>query len=137
MTRNLRSIFLLSIPIFVVHGTEEYLTGFADVDSSFAFVFQPILKMSVAQGTFLVFQMMLWLLLIVSGLLLLGEQWQRRLLICFGIIYVLELHHIIEAAMRLEYYPGLLTSFAFPFLAFFFWKEWLYSIHPNTRFADA
>ena len=127
MIRTLRSIFFLSIPIFIVHGIEEYVMGFTKIDPIFRFIFQPVLSMSTDQGTFLVFQIMLWLLLIVSALLLLGEKWQRRLFIIPGIFYIVEVHHLIETIMRQSYYPGSLTAIAFPVLAFFFWKEYLHA----------
>ena len=123
ISRKLCGIFYLSIPVFIVHGIEEYLTGFTEVDSSFAFVFQPVLRMSITNGTFVVFQIMTWILLIVCALLLLGEHWQRRLLIISGILYIFEMHHLIEVIVKQSYYPGSLTATAFPVLAFFFWKE--------------
>ncbi|MBI5794612.1 hypothetical protein HZA87_06075 [Candidatus Uhrbacteria bacterium] len=130
---RLHSIFFISIPIFIAHGIEEYLTGFAEIDSIFAFVFQAVLKMSVANGAFVVFQIMFWLLLVMSAFLLLGEHWQRRLLIIPGILYIFEIHHLIEAVLRWEYYPGLFTAFAFPLLAFFFWKERLHPAYQSAR----
>lgn len=128
MFRKLRTIFFVSIPVFIAHGIEEYLTGFTEVDAIFTFLFQPVLKMSVEQGTFVVFQVMAAILLIVSGLLLLGEKWHKRLLILPGILYIFELHHLVEAIIRWEYYPGLITSLVFPILGFLFWKEWYRSL---------
>ena len=130
---RLRNIFFISIPLFIAHGIEEYLTGFTEVDSTFAFVFQPVLKMSVANGTFVVFQIMVWILLIICALLLLDESWQKRLLIIPGILYIFEIHHLIEAILRWEYYPGLLTGLAFPILAIYFWKEVIQNSNPSHR----
>ena len=120
----LRNIFLLSIPIFILHGMEEYITGFTQVDPIFLWVFRPLLDMSVNQATFLVFQIMLGVLLIVSALLILGEKWQRRMIIIPGLLYIFEFHHLYEAIIRKTYYPGLITALFFPFVAFFFWKAY-------------
>lgn len=103
------------------------MTGFFRIDPSFLWVFRPILGMPVDQASFLTFQIMLWLLLIMSALLLLGKRWQRGLLAILGAVYVLEIHHLIEAIIRQSYYPGSLTAIAFPVLAFFFWREYLHS----------
>lgn len=127
MLTKLHWIFIASIPVFILHGTEEYMMGFFRIDPVFLWVFQPVLRMPADQASFLIFQIMLWLLLIVSALLLLGKRWQRCLLVIPGIIYILEMHHLIEAIMRQSYYPGSITAIAFPVLAFFFWKEYPHS----------
>ncbi|TSC59139.1 MAG: Uncharacterized protein Greene041662_646 [Candidatus Peregrinibacteria bacterium Greene0416_62] len=124
MFHRLRTIFAWSIPVFIAHGVEEYLTGFTKVDPIFAFVFQPVLRMPVANGTFVVFQVMAWILLIVCAVLLLGERWQKRLLIIPGLLYIFEMHHLIEALLRWNYYPGLLTAIVFPVFAVLFWREY-------------
>lgn len=122
ISRKLRRIFIFSIPIFMAHGIEEYLTGFYDSDPISVFVFKPFSGMAVSQATFGVFQIMVWILLVVSALLL-SKSWQWRLVLIPGIIYLFEIHHLIEAIVRWSYYPGSLTAIAFPILAFFFWKE--------------
>ena len=131
MFPKLRFLFFLSIPLFVIHGIEEYVTGFPDVDTFFMIIFRPVMSLPLPQATFVVFQVMLWLLLILSALVLLGERWQRRLLIIPGIVYILEAHHLIEAIIRWTYYPGSLTAIFFPILAFFFWREYLFRA-PHT-----
>lgn len=129
MLHKLRTIFAWSIPVFIAHGIEEYLTGFTKVDRIFAFVFQPVLGMSIANGTFVVFQIMAWIFLIVCAVLLMGERWQKRLLIIPGLLYIFEVHHLIEALLRWNYYPGLLTAIIFPVFAILFWREY-FRINP-------
>lgn len=124
MFRKLRTIFAWSIPVFIAHGIEEYVMGFPDTDPIFGFAFQSILVMDTANAVFIMFQIMLWILLIVSLLMLHGEQWQRRLLLIPGIVYVFEFHHLYEAIVRQQYYPGTFTSLLFPVFAVFFWKEY-------------
>ena len=136
MFSNLRKIFFVSIPVFIAHGIEEYVTGFPQIDSTFAFVFRPVLNMSVENGTFIVFQIMVWLLLIICWLLLLGENWQKRLIVIPGVLYIFEFHHIIEAIIRWEYYPGLFTGLAFPIFAFLFWKEVIRNFYQTKPFSQ-
>ena len=125
ISNKLKTIFLISIPIFVAHGLEEYFNHFYNVDSYFKFVFKPFETMSVPQASFLIFQIMLWMLLFISFLLILNEKWRLRLMVIPGIVYLLELHHVWKALAIGGYYPGVITAIAFPIIAFVFWKELL------------
>jgi len=122
ISNKLQNIFLLSIPLFIAHGLEEYFTGFYKVDSIFLFIFQSFETMSVFQATFLLFQIMLWALLIIAYLML-SRRFVIGLLTILGVFFVLELHHLIDALIRLEYYPGMITGILFPVIGFFYWKE--------------
>ena len=122
ISNKLQNIFLLSIPLFIAHGLEEYFTGFYKVDSIFFFIFQSFETMSVFQATFLLFQIMLWALLIIAYLML-SRKFVIGLLTILGIFFVLELHHLTDALIRLEYYPGMITGILFPIIGFFYWKE--------------
>jgi len=94
-----------------------------NIDPSSKFVFGYFEKMSVLQATFLLFQIMIWILLIISYLLITNEKWQLRLMIIPGLIYIFELHHIIKSLIIWNYYPGLITALIFPIIGFLFWKE--------------
>ena len=120
ISNRLKNIFAISIPIFIAHGLEEYFTGFFNIDNISRFVFSPLEAMSVLQATFLLFQIMIWLLLIVSLLLITNEKWQLRLMIIPGLIYIFELHHLWKALMLGGYYPGVITAIAFPIIGFLF-----------------
>lgn len=123
ISSKLKKIFTISIPVFVVHGLEEYFTGFYRVDPHFKFFFGILDTMSVSQSTFLVFQIMLWLALAVFALLVTSEKWRFRLMMLPGLIYIYELHHFWSAFDEGGYYPGVITALAFPIIGFFFWKE--------------
>ncbi len=115
---RLRNIFLLSIPLFVVHGIEEYLTGFYKVDD----ILFGHLTESVAQPAFIIFQVIWWFLLLIIANQI-NQKWAFKALIIVGITYMLEVHHLIHALIAKGYYPGATTALLFPFIAFFFWKE--------------
>lgn len=125
ISNRLKNIFVISIPVFVGHGLEEYFKDFYNIDGIFNFMIGPLNAMSMPQATFLLFQIMLWILLVVSALLITSEKWQLRLMIIPGLVYVFELHHIWKAVQMWDYYPGLITALAFPVFAFVFWKELL------------
>ncbi len=124
ITRKLKIIFGLSIPLFIVHGIEEILTGFYNIDAWDQFLFTPFQALSMHGVMFVTFQMMFWLLLIISFLLILGEKWRLNVLAIAGLVYIIELHHLYKAVIIGGYYPGLYTALVFPIIVFFFWKEW-------------
>ena len=124
ITQRLKNIFLLSIPLFVAHGLEEIFTGFYNIDSSQVdFWLGNLNSLPTPQATFILFQIMIWLMLVVGYLLLLGPKWQLRLMFIPGIIFVYELHHLYYAIDVGGYYPGLITAIPLYIIGFFFWKE--------------
>lgn len=125
ISQKLKTIFTISIPVFIAHGLEEYFTGFYNIDGLSRLVFSPFETMTIFQATFLLLQIMIWVLLIISFLLITSEKWQLRLAIIPGLAYIFELHHIWKALMLGGYYPGVITAIAFPIIGFLFWKELL------------
>jgi len=125
ISKKLKTIFYISIPIFITHGLEEIFNGFYNIDWSTKLVIGFLNEMSVPQATFIVFQVMIWLSFIVFAFLIASEKWRLRLLILPGIIYIFELHHLWKAFESWSYYPGAITAIAFPVVGFMFWKELL------------
>ena len=131
ISHKLKTIFLLSVVLWIIHGTEELTTGLYSVDSHVAFVFGFTEKFTSVHTAFFVFQIMLWLILIVSYLLILGPKWQLRLMFIPGIAMIYELHHLYKAIEVGGYYPGLITALFFPIVGYFFWKEYLKNLRTN------
>ncbi len=125
ISQRLKNIFVLSIPVFIAHGLEEYLTGFYNTDSHIKFIFGYLNTLPNPQATFLLFQIMLWLALIVFAFLISNGKWRLGLMVIPGLIYIYELHHIFKAFSVGKYYPGLITALVFPIIVFLFWKELL------------
>ncbi len=133
ITTRLKLIFALSIPLFVIHAVEEYLTHFYSLDTFDANLFGYLLgDMTPHQASFFTFETMLILLLIVSAILLISEKARFYMLGFAGFVYLFELSHVVKAFLVGGYYPGVLTALAFPVVAFFFWKEWL-KIYSNKK----
>ncbi|OGI68833.1 hypothetical protein A3A05_02410 [Candidatus Nomurabacteria bacterium RIFCSPLOWO2_01_FULL_41_12] len=123
ISKKLKNIFALSIPVFIAHGMEEIFNGFYNVDWSAKLMFGFLNGMSVSQATFIVFQFMLWLVLVVFALLIASEKWRLRLMFLPAIIYIVELQHIWMAVKTWSYYPGLITAAPLVIIGLFFWKE--------------
>ncbi len=123
ISQKLKTIFYISIPVFIAHGLEEFFNGFYNVDWSTKLVFGFLNEMSVPQATFLVFQIMLWLALIVFAFLITSEKWRLWLMLLPGIIFIIELHHPWSVIKSWSYYPGAITSIPLLVLGFLFWRE--------------
>jgi len=128
ITKKLKNIFSISVLLLIAHGIEEYVTGFYNIDSSFSFVFQPLFDMSVPQATFLVFQIMIWIGLIVFVFLIASEKSRLWLMTIPATILILEAYHVVEALIIGGYYPGLITAVFLPIIGIFLWKELILSI---------
>ena len=123
ISKKLKIIFGFSIPLFIAHGMEEYIMGFYDMSPDFLFVFSPLFAMPEGPALFLLLQIMVWLLLSISFLLIFGGLWPRRVMTLLGLLYVYELHHFIDAFRASGYAPGLITALVFPVFAVLFWRE--------------
>lgn len=123
ISQKLQHIFLLSIPVFIAHGIEEYITGFYDIDNFSRFVFSYSETMSPLQASFLTFQIMVWFLLILGAISIARQKWQLYIMVIPGLVYIFELHHLLKALISLSYYPGVITGALFPFIGFFYWKQ--------------
>ena len=133
ISQKLKNIFLLSILAFIAHGLEEIFTGFYNADGSQVdFWLGSLNSMPTPQATFILFQIMLWLMLIVAYLLLLGPKWQLRLMFIPGVALIYELHHLYKAFQAGGYYPGIITAILLYILGFFFWKE-LLEVHKQIK----
>ena len=125
ISKKLKTIFAISIPVFIVHGLEEYYTGFYNVDYTFTRIFRLFKIMDTSQAGYVFFQILFAFFLIVFLLLIIDERWRLRLMIIPGILYIIELDHILRAVISWGYYPGLITALVFPVIGFLFWKELL------------
>lgn len=125
ISNKLKIIFIISIPVFIAHGLEEFLNDFYNIDWSTKLVFGFLNEMSVPQATFLVFQIMLWLALIIFAFLIASDKWRLRLMLLPGIIFLVELHHPWSVITSWDYYPGAISAIPLLILGFLFWKELL------------
>ncbi|MGH9383088.1 MAG: YHS domain-containing protein [Vicinamibacterales bacterium] len=123
LTTRLRQLLSFGVGLFIAHGIEEWATGFYFADPTFPFVAS--LVTSEQEAVFVVFQLMLWLLLVLAVALLLGERWRIRALTAFGVLLVLEVEHLILVAINGHYYPGAVTSALFIPAAILYWRELL------------
>ena len=120
---------MLSIVVVYLHFFEEVVTGFYQNDwimKSISTLFQTINQAQYYSSH------ITWLLLIgPAALLALGGKWTLRVLTLFGIFFIFELHHLIDAFRSLSYYPGVITNIIFEVLGVFYWMELLKNWRKN------
>ena len=128
LSKRLKDIILISIFIFIIHGVEEYLTGFYNVDTIFNFVFGYFSLFINLKIIFVVFQLIWWLSLLTFFLFIHKNKISLLFLVLFGLVFIFELHHIAKSVIFSEYYPGLISSVLFPIIGFFYWRELIINI---------
>lgn len=124
ISKKLKNLFLLSLALVAAHGAEEVATGFLYKDSFISYFANLGNKSEVF---YWVFHIMWWLMLVVAYLLIRGGRWALIPLTLFGVVYVVEVHHVIKGFFVESYYPGMLTALLYPLIGFFYWKELLFN----------
>ena len=122
-SRKLKLLFAISVAVFMAHGLEELFTDFYRMDRHYHMLFGVFEGMPVYKATFLLFNLMMWLWLITSLLLITHPKWQLRLAFLPMLLYIFELHHLLDIAQAKAYTPGAATGLAFPFLAVLYGRQ--------------
>lgn len=131
ISKRLQYLFLISVPLFIAHGIEEYITRFYDIYPILNFKWTENIFSSIPQATFFTVQTMWWVLLLVAYILLRHDKGTLYLMTLVGLIYLYEIHHILTAITSQGYIPGFTTALLFPFIAFFYWKELIKNMKGN------
>lgn len=123
ISKKLKILFLLSIAIVYMHFFEEVISGFYRNDWIMRYISSLFQNINQAQYYA---SHVTWILMIgPAALLVLGGKWTLRVLTLYGVFFIFELHHLIDAIRTLSYYPGVITNIAFEIVGFFYWKELL------------
>lgn len=127
VTSRLKTIFALSIPLFIAHALEEYITKFYERDAWDEFFPARFVASPEQAGVvFLLVQVVLVCLLLGVLLFRMNERVRCWLFAGVGLLYVYELIHIVRAFLAGTYYPGLITAILFIPVALVFWREWFH-----------
>lgn len=121
ISKKLKVLLMISIVIVYLHFFEEIVSDFYVNDWIMKYISSLFQNINQAQyyGSHVV-----WILMIgPAALLALGGKWTLRVLTLYGLFFIFELHHLIDAIRTLSYYPGVITNIAFEIVGFFYWKE--------------
>lgn len=117
-SKNFQIIFLSSILLNWLHGVECTLTKYYEVGPVFMNYFH-----TLPETAYFAFHIPFYLLLLGVYLLFRGGKGMFIPLAWYGTIFFTEFHHFIRGVLHMSYYPGMITSFFFPFLGIFYIKE--------------
>lgn len=121
ISKKLRILLLLSIPVFIIHGIEEYLTDFYSIDN---WIKNLSAFLNIAPKIFFIVQQISWwILLILTALVIENKTILFAMSIFTGLIMIFEMQHLILSLSSQAYSSGLITALLFPILGFFYWKE--------------
>ena len=125
ISERFKKILLLLIGAIYLHGLEEILTGFYKHDwimNYFSSFFS-----TIPQAQYYASHIVWWLMIGPALLLALGGKWRLYVLTFFGLFFIIELHHSVDAIRTMNYYPGVITNIMIEIIGFFYWKELLLS----------
>ena len=117
--QKIKTLFFISIPVFIAHGLEEYFTGLYNFDYFYQSFSNPKIVFVI------LVLVVLNISLVVSYILVQKNKWAFGLSIALGVLLIFELIHVYDAIRVGGYYPGLYTALIFPIIGFFLWKELL------------
>lgn len=112
---SITTLLKLSIPLFLVHAVEEYSTGILNLDPLFRWVTAqglPTVSLYIAEQ----FGLVVLLLLAIYY----PWFWLR---VFIGLLFILEITHIIPALQQMSYYPGLVTGALLVVFGIFYWDR--------------
>lgn len=123
ISKKLKTLLLLSVVVVYLHFFEEIVSGYYLNDWIMQYISSRFQNINQAQyyGSHIVWALMIG----PAALLALGGKWTLRVLTLYGVFFIFELHHLIDAIKIWDYYPGVITNIAFELIGFFYWKELL------------
>ena len=119
ISQKLKTLYLISVILIIIHGVEEYFTGLYNFDPFYKSFAQPKLAFII------IILISANALLIISYLAIRKNKWTLSLSVLLALLLIYELQHIIISVNHRGYTPGLITALAFPVIGFLFWKELL------------
>mgnify|MGYP001597440980 CR=1 FL=1 len=125
ITPRLKIIFAASLFVIYLHGVEEVIGGFQHVDSFMAFG-ASLLNTSV-EIFYWTSHIVWWLAVPLLYFIFRNSAYLFLLLSLYGLVFVVELHHVAKAMQIGSYYPGAITAIFYPIIGFFFWRELLHA----------
>lgn len=122
ISNKFKKIFLLGLALIYLHGIEEILFGFWKVDS--VLMTWNDFLVSIPQAVYYASHIAWWILLIPIALLVVGGRWSLAGLALFGIVWFIEIHHLVGAIfITHSYYPGMVTALLYPIVGVFYYRE--------------
>ncbi len=122
VSNRLRRIFFVSLGLIYLHGIEEVLTGFQFNDSFMVF-FAGLFDITPA--SFYWISHIIWWVMVPLLYFVFRNNTRVLfpLLALFGLVFVIEIHHLVKGLIAFSYYPGAVTAFFYTVVGYFYWKQ--------------
>ncbi|MBA3724813.1 MAG: HXXEE domain-containing protein [Candidatus Levybacteria bacterium] len=121
ISKKLKTITHVALIVIYLHGLEEIITGFYHNDSTMAFLGN-YFNASASQF-YWVSHVIWWVSLPILFIAVLKIKKLFWLMVVFGSVFFIEIHHVVKALFSMTYYPGMITAIIYPFIGFFYWRE--------------
>lgn len=121
LSKELRKLFIVSLLLIYAHGIEEVINGFQNYDS-FMILFAKYFN-TTPQFFYWVSHIVWWVSIPLLFILFKSSPLGLPLMTIFGLVFVIELHHVIKGLAIGGYYPGMITALFYPIMGLFFWKQ--------------
>jgi len=119
MTKKLKTLIYLSVPLLVAHSLEEYLTGFYGWSPGFKRAFTV-----VTADPILAWLVMMWVAFGFVAIMVVSERWRFYGATLPALLFSFELHHWVEFIIAPHYKGGDGTAVLIPMFLGFYWREW-------------
>ncbi|MDP3941342.1 MAG: HXXEE domain-containing protein [bacterium] len=121
VSKSLKKIFLFTLLLIYLHGIEEVMGGFPQIDS-FMQLGGSYFKITPEQF-YWVSHILWWVLIPIMYIFFQKKKFAIFLFSFFGLFFFVELHHIVRAILLRGYYPGVLTAIAYSVIGVVYWRE--------------
>lgn len=120
-SKKIKKLFLWSLLLVYLHGIEELVRGFQDIDI-FMISLGKLVGLTSAQF-YWAFHTLWWVSLPTLYILFKDSKKGIIAFRLYSFAFIIELHHLIKAILLNNYYPGLATSLLYIILGVFYWKQ--------------
>ena len=121
ISNNLKHLFLLSLIPIYLHGMEEIVNGFQQVDVFM--VYGASYFQTTPEVFYWISHIIWWVSLPLLYLLLNKSRFALPLMTVFSLVFIIELHHPIKGLLIHQYYPGMITALFYPIFGLFYWQQ--------------
>lgn len=121
ISKRLKYIIFIALVLIYTHGLEEIFTGFYLNDSTMKFLGDYF--NITGESFYWISHAIWWIVLPLLAYVVVVKGKMLWLLVLFGLVFFIELHHFAKAIFARSYYPGMLTAILYPIIGIIYWRE--------------
>lgn len=121
ISENFAKVFLFFLVLIYAHGIEEVLTGF-HYNDSFMILGAQYFNISV-ETFYWISHLVWWISVPLLFIIFRKSKFIFPLMALYGLVFIIESHHLVKALIIKSYYPGMVTALFYPIVGFFYWRQ--------------